>query len=164
MVMHIPYHKQEKDYTCGPAVLRMALGALGKKYTERHLGKLAGTTAQHGTPTYRLQRVLYKMDVSYISGYRRPYSELGKYVEKGITIIDWMPQVIFPQHPEFQQTRYYNPEEDSHYAIVLSAGKTWTLLRDPVLGRQVRVTRKDFLRAWRDPRSKSRHWMLAVLP
>jgi ABC-type bacteriocin/lantibiotic exporter with double-glycine peptidase domain len=46
----IPYHKQNKDHTCGPASLRMVLEFLGIIKTENELEKLAETVEEGTTP------------------------------------------------------------------------------------------------------------------
>lgn len=161
---HIPYYKQEKTFTCGPAVLRMALAGLGKKMSERQLEKAAGTTSSKGTPNLHMTKCLKKLGVAHMMGYKMRYHDLMHYTKQGITIIDWMPQLLFPDHPEFKRSHLFNPSEDSHYAIVISAGAKWVVLQDPVLGRRLRLLRKDFVHAWRDPILDADRWMLAILP
>jgi len=160
----IPFYRQETHYTCGPSVLRMALAAYGRKVSEAYLKRLCGTSARHGTSNNGLMRCLRTMEVPYITEYRARYDELQIYVERGVVIVDWMPQVVFPEHPGFQASPQFDPDEDAHYAIVAAAGKRRVFLQDPVLGRRVRLKREEFVRAWRDPTSKSYHWVLVVMP
>ena len=160
--MHIPYYRQQKAYTCGPAVLRMALAAIGKKRSEAYLAKLAETTAKDGTSNFGMMRCLKKLGIEYMTWYRGCYRDLQKYVSKGCVIVDWTPQYIFPEHPYFLPSKEFNPEKHTHYTIVISAGAKFVTLQDPVMGRRFRVYRSDFVRAWRDPCSKSSHWMLVV--
>jgi len=160
--MAVPYYRQQKDYTCGPAVLRMALAARGHRVTERTIARCAQTTAKHGTSNFGMQRCLRKLEAPYWMAYRCRYRDLQRSVKEGVVIVDWMPQLIYPEHREFQHSRHYNPVEDSHYAIVVGAGERFTTLQDPVLGRRVRVSRASFVKAWRDARS-SVHWLLCVL-
>lgn len=162
--MRVPFYRQQKPHTCGPAVLRMALAAHGLRYTERYLARLAGTNAMHGTSNFGLMRVLRTLGVPYSTEYRTRYRSLAAYAHEGVAIVDWMPQYVYPEHPEFVHSREFDPETDGHYAVVVSAAPRFVTLQDPVLGRRVRVTRAEFVRAWRDPTSKSAHWVLAVLP
>lgn len=161
---HIPYYRQKKDHTCGPAVLRMALATHGRRLTEAYLARLAGTTAKIGTTNLDMQRTLRELGVPYQTSYRTRYDALRRYIKDGVVIVDWMPQKVFPEHPEFKACREFNPEEDSHYAIVVAASPTFVTLQDPVLGRRVRLLRAEFVRAWRDPTSVSNHWLLCVMP
>lgn len=164
-MLKIPFYRQQTAYTCGPAVLRMALAGLGKRRSEAYLARLCETNARTGTSNFGLMRCLRKLEVEYLTWYRARYVDLQRYVHKGgCVVVDWMPQVVFPYHPEFLPSREFNPAEDSHYAIVVSAGGKFVILQDPVLGRRLRVLRSDFVRAWRDPCSKSYHWMLVVFP
>jgi len=163
-MVHIPYYRQQKPYTCGPAVLRMALAAIGKKRSETYLARLAETTAKHGTVNFGMLRCLRKLDVSYMTGYRIRYRDLMRYVRQGVVIVDWMPQLLFPDHPEFTASKTFSPDEDSHCTLVVAASPRFVTLQDPVLGRRVRISRKEFVRAWRDPTSASNHWMLMILP
>jgi len=164
MSRRIPYYRQQKPFTCGPAVLRMALAAFGKRRTEATLARLAETNAKKGTSNFGLVRCLRRLQMSYITGYRMRYTDLMRALRQGIVIIDWMPQHIFPDHPEFVPSKEFDPDEDSHYAIVVAASRKFITLQDPVLGRRIRISRQEFVRAWRDPTSTSKHWMLVVLP
>ena len=164
MSRRIPYYRQQKPFTCGPAVLRMALAAFDKRRAETTLARLAETNAKKGTSNFSLVRCLRRLKMAYITGYRMRYTDLMRAVQQGIVIIDWMPQYIFPDHPEFLPCKEFNPDEDSHYAIVVAASQKFITLQDPVLGRRVRISRNEFVRSWRDPVSTSRHWMLVVLP
>ena len=161
-MVRIPYYRQQKPFTCGPGVLRMALASRGRRYTEAYLAKIAGTTAKTGTPNYGMQRCLKQIGVPYMASYRASYAALQRGTKIGIVIVDWMPQVVFPEHPEFKACKEFDPDEDSHYAIVVAASDTFVTLQDPVLGRRVRILRREFVRAWRDPSSASAHWMLVV--
>lgn len=160
--MVIPYYRQQKDYTCGPAVLRMALAARGHKLTERTIARCAQTNAKHGTSNFGMQRCLRKLEAPYWMAYRCRYRDLQRSVKEGVVIVDWMPQVIFPDHKEFTPSRNFNPEKDSHYAIVVAAGEHFVTLQDPVLGRRVRVSRVSFMKTWHDAHS-SVHWLLCVI-
>lgn len=163
-MLKIPFYRQQTAYTCGPAVLRMALGFVGRRRSEGYLARLCETNAKTGTSNFGLMRCLRKFDIEYMTWYRARYEELQRYARRGCVIVDWAPQFVFPDHPEFRHSREFNPEEDSHYAIVVSAGGKFVTLQDPVLGRRLRVLRSDFVRAWRDPCSKSYHWMLVIFP
>ena len=160
-MLAIPFYRQKKHYTCGPAVLRMALAALGIRKTEEYLAKISGTSSS-GTGNYGLSRALRKLKLSYTSGYRMAYKDLLPATKKGVVIVDWMPQLIFPEHPEFINSEEFNPKHDAHYAIVIAAGPSFIMLQDPVLGRRVRLPRTQFVRAWRDA-GTSYHWMLVLL-
>lgn len=162
MAQRIPFYRQQKDYTCGPSTLRMVLAAKGRKYTEEYIARHAETRAKTGTSNFGMQRFLRKIGVAYTAAYRTRYSELRRATRRGPVIVDWMPQHIFPAHPEFIACKEYDPEKDSHYAIVIAAADTFVTLQDPVLGRRVRLLRSKFMRAWRDPTSASAHWMLVV--
>jgi ABC-type bacteriocin/lantibiotic exporter with double-glycine peptidase domain len=146
-IERIPYYRQEKDYTCAPATIRMALAALGQPLTEA-----------------QILRCLKKLGVAHMMGYRLRYNDLMMYSKLGITIVDWAPQVLFPEHPEFLPSKHFNPEEESHCAIVVSASPQRIVLQDPVLGRRVRLSRKDFLKAWSSHQVEEDRWMIAILP
>lgn len=163
MTPRIPYYRQQKDYTCGPAVLRMILASLGKRVTEKHLARLAGTSAQKGTSNFSMARMIGSTGLPYITGQNVGYGDLRAYVKHGITVIEWMPQHLFPGHCAFEETHNYNPEKDSHYALVVAASAQYVTLQDPVLGRRVRVGRKGFIRAWRDWDETHLRWFLTVL-
>jgi predicted double-glycine peptidase len=162
--LRIPYYRQQTDYTCVPATFRMALATYGKRISESYLARLCGTTAKRGTSNWAMSRAMRRLNWPYLTGYRIRYNDLTHYTKHGIVIVDWSPQLIYPEHPEFQHSDCFNPEKESHVAIVISAGELYITLQDPVLGRRVRVRHEHFIKAWRNPRSKSRHWIFVVLP
>ncbi|MBI4151000.1 C39 family peptidase [Candidatus Woesearchaeota archaeon] len=158
----IPFYPQEKPYTCGPATIRMALAALGRRVTEKYLVKMTGTTAKHGTTSAQMIKCLRKLKVAHMTGYNLRYHDLMYYANQGIAIIDWAPQVLFPYHPEFVHTEHFNPTEESHCAIVLSVSPKFIVIRDPVLGKKIKLSRTNFLKAWNSPEED--RWMLVVMP
>jgi len=162
--LKIPFYRQQKDYTCVPATFRMALAAYGRRLSEPYLARLCDTTAKRGTSNWAMSRAMRRLNWPYLTGYRIRYNALSHYTTHGIVIVDWSPQLIYPEHPEFQHSHCFDPDKESHVAIVISAAQKFVTLQDSVLGRRVRVRRKDFLKAWRNPRSKSRHWMFVLLP
>jgi len=50
IVLEVPYYKQEKWYTCGPACLRMLLKYIGTSASEEGAAKACGTTELGTTP------------------------------------------------------------------------------------------------------------------
>jgi len=160
MKKNIPFYRQQSPYTCGPAVLRMALASFGIKKKEQYLARISETT-RHGTSNFGLFKALRTLSVPYESGYRMRYRDLMRAVRRGTVIIDWMPQLIYPSHPEFQHSREFNPLIDAHYAIVISAATSYVTLQDPILGRRVRVSRREFLKVWKDG-GTSFHWLLVL--
>lgn len=163
-VKHIPFYRQEKPYTCAPAVIRMALAALGQPLSEAYIAKVAGTNAKKGTSNAQILQCLKKLGVAHMMGYRLRYNDLMMYSKLGITMVDWAPQVLFPDHPEFMPSRHFNPDEESHCALVISATPQRIVLQDPVLGRRIRLSRKDFIKAWSSHQVEEDRWMIAILP
>jgi predicted double-glycine peptidase len=163
MKHYIPLYKQKTDYTCGPAVLRMAIASLGVRKSEKYLSRICRTTAKNGTSNFGLKHALRKLGFSYVSEYRSTYSTLRSFLKKGIVIVDWMPQIIFPTHPDFVKSKEFDPKTDSHYAIVLSLGDSFVTLLDPIFGANFRISKKKFAKSWRDVRSHKIRWALSVL-
>lgn len=115
--------RQQKDYTCGPAVLRVALHYLGLDVSEDELSQLAGSDAK-GTTMYGLARAAEKVGLN-ACGEEWNFARLAEINQPVIAHIN-----------------------DSHYVLVerVVDGHVW--LFDPALGR-VSVKAEVFALLWK---------------
>lgn len=125
-------HRQRPSY-CGPASLKMVLGYYGRSVAERQLGRLAGTTAAHGTPATGLVRAAEHL------GFRATWRQSGtiaalrQYVRRGVpVIVNWF------------------STDEGHYSVVVGLDQRRIALQDPELGRVRWLSLDTFRRVWFD--------------
>jgi ABC-type bacteriocin/lantibiotic exporter with double-glycine peptidase domain len=53
-MLSIPFYKQDTDFSCGPAVLRMIFESFGKIFSEQYLIASLSTSINDGTPHGKL--------------------------------------------------------------------------------------------------------------
>jgi ABC-type bacteriocin/lantibiotic exporter with double-glycine peptidase domain len=100
--MKIPYYKQHKFNTCGPAALRMVLEAFGIKKSEQELAKVLKTNIFQGTLHKNLVRAAWLYDLRYYSLGNATIKDLKDFQDKGYSII----------------VAYRPPEDFYHYAVL----------------------------------------------
>jgi len=148
--MKIPYFEQETAYTCGPAVMRMALAVLGIKKSEKQLVKLLRTNKVIGTWVKNLPRVAEKFKLTYLVA-------RGASVEDLRQLIKWKYVVIV--------CYYYQPEKISHFAVVHKVDAKNIYLLDPWNGQDHKYSISYFSKIWkkmyRGARAEKR-WLFAV--
>ncbi|HLC22691.1 MAG TPA: cysteine peptidase family C39 domain-containing protein [Candidatus Nanoarchaeia archaeon] len=147
--MKIPYYRQRYVYTCGPAVMRMALGALGIKRTEDQLARLLNTGTRVGTPNRRFPRVLERFKLSYTVHRRAKFSQLVRHFRNNDIII-----VCY----------FYEPEKVGHFAVVKDISKTRIMLLDPIVGPDMSYRQIDFHRMWKKTGTfdNEKGWFIAI--
>ncbi len=149
--MRIPYYKQETKYTCGPACMRMILGSLGIKKSEKYLAKKMRTNKVIGTWNKHIPRVAERYKLDYMVQRHGSLSELKKLYRKGWRIIV-----------------YYNTHEDpdcldrnlAHYSVVKHINWHSIYLLDPSQGPKVRFFCNIFRKRWNAYAEKG--WFVAI--
>ncbi|MFZ6015628.1 MAG: cysteine peptidase family C39 domain-containing protein [Patescibacteria group bacterium] len=133
--MHkIPYHKQETNYTCGAACMRMALEALGIAKTEKQIANLLKTNKVSGTRTPQFPRVAEKFKLDYrIERNNTTIRQLKKAHKNGFVII----------------LNYMLPTQGEHYAVLSKIGREYIYLHDPWVGPDTKYPIRTFLKIWR---------------
>ena len=63
--MKFPYYKQEREYSCGAAAMRMVLENLGIKKSENEIIKYLGTNKTKGTMNKDFPRLAEKFKLNY---------------------------------------------------------------------------------------------------
>jgi len=144
-----PYFRQETDFSCGPAVMRMMLAGIGIRISEKKLAGLLGTTAKDGTGQKAFPMLAERLGLSYAVGRKSSLEELGRMQKQGYFVI-----VYF----------FCGQEKEFHYAVLKRLGKSRVFLADPCLGPGHSIGRKEFERDWRsDLRvEKENRWFFAL--
>jgi len=151
--MQIPYFAQETNYTCGAAVMRMALAATGTMYSEKQIAKLLGTNHVAGTKNRAFPLVAEQ--------HRLTYTVIREHTS--LSDIQYLLNHLFVVIVCF----YHDREEVHHYAVVKRLTKTHIIFADPLDGDNHKLTRAQFIASW-STQAKGRgvdtdtRWLFAV--
>ena len=149
MTMEIPYFKQETDWTCGPAVMRMILASFGIQKTEEELAEQLETNTEKGTLYGNLLKLAERYGFRHMSDINGNLNDLKNLIKEGFKVI----------------VCYYCPEEDTdHYAIVKDIDSDFVYLLDPWYGPDYSFSLKEFINMWKnDPKySEIKGWFVAL--
>ena len=68
------YHRQETEFSCGPASIRNCLLSMNHNVSERKIRKLAGSDKNNGTSEKKLLKALRSLDFKYKEFYNKTES------------------------------------------------------------------------------------------
>lgn len=147
--MSFPYHKQERIYTCGPAVMRMVLEACGIKKSEKKLIKLLHTNTIVGTRRSAFPKAAEKYGLNYHVLRYASLDDLRHYFRKRYVIIVGY---------------LYVQEKIGHFAIVKKITKDTMYLYDPWFGPQHKLSSSYFQKLWSSSQRyvNEKRWFIAV--
>ncbi len=116
--LNVPHFKQEFNYSCVAACVRMVLAHYGRNESEDNLRQLLGTIPYYGTRANSVRRVaLWGFDVSDASS----LSELQA------ALADGVPPIIFLRTGALD---YWNVN-DAHTVVLVGVDGTTVYLNDP---------------------------------
>ncbi|MBI2579681.1 MAG: C39 family peptidase [Candidatus Aenigmarchaeota archaeon] len=143
------YHRQETKDTCGPACMRMALGMLGIKKSEKSMARLLKTDNIYGTLNKNFPLVAKKYSLTYRSSGMSTTSNLKSLMKQGYVVI-----VCY----------FIRKEREYHYAVVRKIGARHIHLYDPWFGPRHAYTTSHFMRIWKGNRSlkEADRWFFAL--
>jgi len=140
--MPLRFHKQQQDYWCGPACVQMVLG----QGTQATLAKQLNTNPRHGTSRTALVRLL-----------RASSKEVAVHTHSNLADLALhLPAII-----SYQEVV---AEGEDHYAVVLRVTAKDVVMYDPWHGKNYRLSRKIFLRSWKNQKLRKKYtgWFVAV--
>ncbi|MBU2615558.1 MAG: C39 family peptidase [Nanoarchaeota archaeon] len=143
------FYKQETNYTCGAASMRMALEFFGIKKSEKQLAKLLNTNKVRGTWHRDFPLVAEKFKLSYASIKNATMRDLEAYQRKGFVII----------------LCYLSPDKKSdHYVVLKRIDEKHIHFWDPFYGEKHKYLIHYFKKIWRsDPKYENEgHWFFAM--
>lgn len=147
--MRIKYFKQETNYTCGAAAMRMTLSKFGINKSEKQVCKHLGTNKVRGTWNKSFPEFAEKMKLNYIVRRNSNIKELKKAFLEGFAVI----------------VCYYIPKDKvDHYAVVKKINNQSIILMDSYYGDNLIIKINDFLKNWNsDSRwDKEKRWFFGV--
>ena len=144
----VPFHKQQTDYTCGPASLRMVLEYFGRSVTEEELSPLLGTNDVMGTERDRMSEIIKTHELV-------PY-------ERTDATLDDVKHLLSHAMPVI--VRFLEQEQNSdHYGVVTGLNDTHITINDPWSGANVIHEIGIFLMRWPCTYKNGQTcWMLGV--
>lgn len=141
--MKIPYLKQETNYTCGAACMRMILASMNIKKSEKQISNLLKTNKKIGTWHKQIPELAEKYKLDYIIERKGKISDLRKLLkEKWKIIICYI----------------YNKEP--HYSIIKKINWHSIHLINPANKNKDRYLIPSFKKRWRDKEDKK--WFAAL--
>ncbi|HET6398066.1 MAG TPA: nuclear transport factor 2 family protein [Candidatus Thermoplasmatota archaeon] len=149
----LPHHRQKTDHTCGPAALRMVLGAFGQAHSENDLARDLGTEPRVGTRQLAMVRWLQSRGMrTTVRHTTTTLADIHRLLAAGQAVIVcyWM-----------------EDERTDHYAVVRHIGPDGITLADPWRGPDTTMPLDEFEVHWRgDPHVGSRRdrWLVGIRP
>lgn len=147
-LLNVPYFPQHREYTCGPASLRMVLAYYGRAIAEEMLAPLLGTNDVMGTDRERMSEIIKSHQLV-------PYERTDATLDDVRHLIDnGMPVIV----------RHLDDDEDfDHYSVVIGLDDAHITLNDPWFGAGIKHELGDFLVHWPCTYEKGQTcWMLGV--
>lgn len=130
----IPYHKQQTDFYCGPAVVQMALARIGVVFTQEQLAREMGTTSERGTTADAIIAALELHGLSAVRTNGATLADIAAALEAG----------------KLALVGYIEPEGDPHYALATAVTDAAITLVDPLFGQNYSLPVAEFEARWRD--------------
>ncbi|MDP1696167.1 MAG: cysteine peptidase family C39 domain-containing protein [archaeon] len=147
--MSITYHKQETNFTCSAACMRMILASFGIKKSEKSLAKLLKTNRIRGALHKDFPTVLENYKLNYIVKRNASFDDIKQLHKEEYKII---------------LSYYAFNGKIPHSAILKNINSRFIYLIDPWFGPNHKYSLKKFKKLWvSDKRfEKEKRWLMAV--
>ncbi|HLC84931.1 MAG TPA: C39 family peptidase [Candidatus Nanoarchaeia archaeon] len=143
----IPYFRQQKQYTCGPATMRMVLASCGVKKSEKEVVKFMSTSDKKGTFNAAFPRAAERFRLNYVVQRDASIRDVKWALEEGYRII----------------IAYFLDEEQlAHYAVLTKIDKQGVHLLDPLYPKRKCLPMTYFVNRWHGFVDPDRHWFFGV--
>ncbi len=139
----IPYYKQETNYTCGAACMRMILESMGITKSEKQIATLLKTNKVIGTWHKNISELAER--------YRFDYA-----IIREAKLVD----LLFYRNTGWETIVCFTKAKIPHYAVVKKINWHSIYLLDPYYGPKVRYTLLNFKRKWHD--HEGERWFMAI--
>jgi ABC-type bacteriocin/lantibiotic exporters, contain an N-terminal double-glycine peptidase domain len=147
-MLPIPFHKQETDFSCGPAVLKMVFAFFKKELSEQYLITALKTSVVHGTRNMAMADTVVRHGFFPYTYENGTMGNIRYYVEAvGIPVV----------------VEFVDPmEKEGHYAVVLGFDRECIVLNDPAHGAGHRLPVDEFESYWHSGFEEASRWMMAI--
>lgn len=145
---HIHF-KQQTDYTCGPACMRIILASAGIKKSEQWLARFMKTDKRIGTKTDYFPKVADFFHLKHYTKYGVGLTGITKALKNGHTVITLM---------------YVPAFKTAHYSMAKKINRDYVYLHDPWFGPYRRLDKNTFIKNWHDNthRKTKTRWLFAI--
>ncbi|MEX1064203.1 MAG: cysteine peptidase family C39 domain-containing protein [Candidatus Paceibacterota bacterium] len=147
--MNIPFYKQQAEWSCGVAVMRMVLESLGIEKTREEIIDLLSANETWGTDNEKLVKAVKRLGLNHIEMSDASVEDLKKLFEQGYRVI----------------VNYTIPEENQgHFAIFNDISEGRINLIDPQFGPEHGYLIEKFEEIWRggEKDKDAWHWLIGI--
>jgi len=147
-MINLKFFWQKKEYTCGPAALRMVFDFFGKKFSEEKLTKKLKSNKKIGTSHQALIQEVRKEGFYCFVHENSSLNNLKDFIEKGFPII----------------IHYLDLSDNvEHYSVVIGFNKKEIILNDSCNGKKFAVKISDFEKRWHSEKNNyKKKWMMVI--
>jgi ABC-type bacteriocin/lantibiotic exporter with double-glycine peptidase domain len=140
--IEVPYFKQKKNHTCGPASIKMVFRFFGLHAREAELARVM-KTKKEGTEHSGLIMIARKNGFYCYVHENASLNQVKHFIDLGLPVI----------------VNYLEPDsEEGHYAVVVGYGLRRIVLNDPWNGKEFKIFLKDFEIRW----NERKRWMFVL--
>jgi ABC-type bacteriocin/lantibiotic exporter with double-glycine peptidase domain len=140
MKIDLPLLAQEKDYSCVPACIRIALKHLGHEHTESEVCK-ACKTSDRGTSQNQAAAGIEEMGFEVSKLKDEPFDVIAQFLNHGMPVI-----VLLDVH----QLPYAKDKAGLHAVVVNGFDGHHVSFIDPARAEEIEFPLNTFLRAWEE--------------
>lgn len=156
--VHVKNVKQQKDYSCGAAVLKSILHYYGVKVTENAIRKIAGTSKK-GTDTQNLILAARHYGLKTKAKHNMNLRQLKQWLNKNRAVV-----VCLQTQGKKEQQQNLNL---GHYMIAIGYDSKYIYFEDPYQNKGYRgcISIDEFMDRWKDSTSEGMmrfRWGLAL--
>ncbi len=146
--LRVPYFKQKKDYTCGPASLKMVLRFFGMNEREDAISRNVKTN-ENGTRHMPIINFARKKGFYCFVHEGSGMNHIKHFIDQGLPVI----------------VNYIEPSSnEGHYSVVVGYNDNSVIMRDPWNGKEFKVNKDSFIERWHDSHKgyKCSRWILVL--
>lgn len=138
-MLDVPYHRQNREYTCGPACLRMALAYYGHEADEVTLTMLCNTTVL-GTRVRDLIGAAQQLGFEGEYAFGQDFAAITEAMSRDTPVIVTVDAGMLHQRPDWAGYK--------HMVVVVGADQNSVTYHDPQIGPSLVSATTVFLEAW----------------
>ena len=142
----IKYLKQQKNWTCGPACMRIVLSAFNINKSEKFLSQIMKTNKKTGTSFKQFKKTAKKFNLKYIEKDNADIKQLKILIKNNFVVIVGY---------------FLKDEKEEHYAVVKKISEDKIYLLDTEKGKNHSLIIEYFNKVWR-ANPKIKRWFIAI--
>ena len=138
-MLKVPYFRQKRDYSCGPASLRMILSYFGLEVGEEKLIELCGTN-RLGTSRFQIVEAATKLKFRADTFAELTMEQICDILEANLPIIALI-----------DAGRIYGGISGiGHFVVIVGRMESKVVYHDPVMGQNLVTEEEIFFQAWQE--------------